>query len=39
MGYGAALLLPAACYVALCLFAIAAGRAPARSGAAAATVH
>lgn len=39
MGYGAALLLPAACYVALCLFAIAAGRAPTRSGAAAATVH
>ncbi|MDF2385842.1 hypothetical protein JMG10_30530, partial [Nostoc ellipsosporum NOK] len=27
-GYGFALILPAACYVALCVFALAAGRAP-----------
>lgn len=39
VGYAAALALPAACYVALCLFAIAAGRAPARQANAAATVH
>jgi FHS family L-fucose permease-like MFS transporter len=39
VGYGAALILPAACYVALCLFAIAAGRAPARQAGAGVTVH
>jgi FHS family L-fucose permease-like MFS transporter len=39
VGYGASLVLPAACYVALCLFAIAAGRAPVRQASAAATVH
>lgn len=39
MGYGAALILPAACYGALCLFALAAARAPARTAAAAATIH
>ena len=39
VGYAAALALPAACYVALCLFAIAAGRAPARQASAGATVH
>ncbi|MBO9696781.1 MAG: MFS transporter [Sphingopyxis sp.] len=39
VGYAAALALPAACYVALCLFAIAAARAPARQANAAATVH
>ncbi|NYF33436.1 MFS transporter [Sphingopyxis sp. JAI108] len=39
VGYAAALALPAACYVALCLFAIAAGRAPARQASAGVTVH
>lgn len=39
VGYSAALILPAACYVALCLFAIAAGRAPARQAGAGVTVH
>lgn len=39
VGYAAALVLPASCYVALCFFAIAAGRAPARQASAAATVH
>lgn len=39
VGYAAALVLPASCYVALCIFAIAAGRAPARQANAAATVH
>jgi FHS family L-fucose permease-like MFS transporter len=39
IGYAAALVLPAACYVALCIFAFAAGRAPVRSAAAAVTVH
>jgi len=39
VGYAAALVLPASCYVALCIFAIAAGRAPARQASAAATVH
>ncbi len=34
VGYTAALILPAACYVALCVFAIAAGRAPARQASA-----
>ena len=34
-----ALALPAACYAALCLFALAAARAPARQASAAATVH
>ena len=39
VGYAAALALPAACYVALCIFAFAAGRAPVRQANAAATVH
>lgn len=39
VGYAAALALPAACYVLLCIFAIAAGRAPARQATAGATVH
>lgn len=39
VGYAAALALPAACYVALCVFAIAAGRAPARQARAGVTVH
>jgi FHS family L-fucose permease-like MFS transporter len=39
VGYSAALILPAACYAALCLFAIAAGRAPARQAGAGVTVH
>ena len=39
VGYGMALALPAACYAALCVFAIAAGRAPARAAAAGVTVH
>src|SRR5690606_39534162 len=39
VGYSAALVLPAACYVALCVFAIAAGRAPARQAGAGVTVH
>ena len=39
VGYVAALILPAACYVALCAFAIAAGRAPARQASAGVTVH
>ncbi len=39
VGYAAALALPAACYVALCLFAIAAARSPARQANAATTVH
>jgi len=39
VGYAAALVLPAACYVALCLFAMAAGRAPARQASAGVTVH
>jgi FHS family L-fucose permease-like MFS transporter len=39
VGYAAALILPAACYVALCVFAIAAGRAPARQASAGVTVH
>lgn len=39
VGYAAALILPAACYVALCVFAIAAGRAPARQATAGVTVH
>src|SRR3546814_1652746 len=39
VGYAAALALPAACYVALCVFAIAAGRAPARPASAGVTVH
>src|SRR5688572_21969366 len=30
VGYAAALALPAACYVLLCIFAVSAGRAPAR---------
>lgn len=37
--YAAALALPAACYIALCIFAIAAGRAPARQANAGVTVH
>lgn len=37
--YSAALILPALCYAALCFFAIAAGRAPARLASAGATVH
>lgn len=37
--YTTALILPALCYVALCIFAVAAGREPARAAAAAATVH
>ena len=39
VGYAAALALPAGCYVALCVFAIAAGRAPARQASAGVTVH
>lgn len=39
VGYAAALALPAACYVALCLFAMAAGRAPVRQAGAGVTVH
>ena len=39
VGYAAALALPAACYVLLCIFAIAAGRAPARQASAGVTVH
>ena len=39
VGYTAALALPAACYVALCIFAVAAGRAPARQASAGVTVH
>ncbi|MBB6425247.1 MFS transporter [Sphingopyxis sp. JAI128] len=39
VGYAAALILPAACYVALCVFAIAAGRAPAQQASAGVTVH
>jgi FHS family L-fucose permease-like MFS transporter len=39
MGYATALILPAACYAALCLFAFAAGRAPARQASAGVTVH
>jgi FHS family L-fucose permease-like MFS transporter len=39
MGYAAALILPALCYAVLCVFAIAAGRAPARQASAGATVH
>ncbi|MDZ3832794.1 MAG: MFS transporter [Sphingopyxis sp.] len=39
MGYGAALLLPALCYVLLCGFAIAAGRAPARAAATTSSIH
>ncbi|HEV2599617.1 sugar MFS transporter [Sphingopyxis sp.] len=39
VGYAAALGLPAACYVALCVFAVAAGREPARQASASATVH
>ena len=39
VGYSAALILPAACYVALCVFAIAAGRAPARQAGTGVTVH
>ncbi len=39
VGYGMALVLPAACYVALCAFAIAAGRAPARQASASVSVH
>lgn len=39
VGYGMALVLPAACYVALCIFAIAAGRASARQAGTGATVH
>jgi FHS family L-fucose permease-like MFS transporter len=39
VGYAAALALPAACYVALCIFAVAAGRAPARQASAGVTVH
>ncbi|MGR4891193.1 MFS transporter [Sphingopyxis sp. LARHCG72] len=39
VGYAAALALPAACYVLLCIFAVAAGRAPARQATAGATVH
>ncbi|KTE14311.1 MFS transporter [Sphingopyxis sp. H115] len=39
VGYAAALILPTACYVALCVFAIAAGRAPAQQASAGVTVH
>lgn len=39
VGYAAALILPAACYAALCVFAFAAGRAPARQANAGVTVH
>ncbi|HKX88440.1 MAG TPA: MFS transporter, partial [Sphingopyxis sp.] len=39
VGYGMALVLPAACYALLCIFAITAGRAPARQATAGATVH
>jgi len=39
VGYGMALVLPAACYVALCVFAVAAGRAPVRAVATGTTVH
>lgn len=39
VGYAAALGLPAACYIALCVFAVAAGREPARQASASATVH
>lgn len=39
VGYAGALTLPAACYVALCIFAIAAGRAPPRQANAGVTVH
>ncbi|HWW57576.1 MAG TPA: sugar MFS transporter [Sphingopyxis sp.] len=37
--YSTAILLPALCYAALCVFAVAAGRAPARQASAGATVH
>ncbi|MBJ7498851.1 MAG: MFS transporter [Sphingopyxis sp.] len=39
VGYAVALILPAACYIALCVFAIAAGRAPARQVSEGVTVH
>ncbi|HEY0595297.1 MFS transporter [Sphingopyxis sp.] len=39
VGYAAALILPAACYVALCIFAFAAGRAAPRQASAGVTVH
>lgn len=39
VGYAGALALPAACYAALCVFAVAAGRTPARQTNAGVTVH
>ena len=39
MGYAAALILPALCYALLCIFAVAAGRAPVKEAAAVVSIH